>query len=70
MRVKIPYHPVFYLPLAALHLSGLARVAGVLAEIWPLRQGAAIANGVALLFFVLTLLSRVLWGAIKREAVP
>jgi hypothetical protein len=68
MRVKIPYHPVFYLPLAALHLSVLARVAGGLAEIWPLRQGAAIANGVALLVFVLTLLSRVVWGAIKREA--
>jgi hypothetical protein len=68
MRVKIPYHPVFYLPLAALHLSVLARVAGVLAEVWPLRQAAAIANGIALLVFVLTLLSCVLWGAITREA--
>ncbi len=27
MRVKIPYHPVFYLPLVALHLSVLAREA-------------------------------------------
>jgi hypothetical protein len=68
MRVKISYHPVFYLPLVALHLSVLARVAGGLGEIWPLRQGAAIANGVALLLFVLTLLSRVLSGARTREA--
>ena len=68
MRVKISYHPVFYLPLVALHLSVLARVAGGLGEIWPLRRGAAIANGVALLLFVLTLLSRVLSGAMKREA--
>jgi len=68
MRVRIPYHPVFYLPLVALHMSGLARVAGVLGEIWPLRQGAAIANGIALLLFVLTLLSRVLSGAMKRGA--
>jgi len=70
MRVKIPYHPVFYLPLAALHLSVLARVAGVLADVWVLRRGAAIANGIALLLFVLTLLSRVLSGAVKREAAP
>lgn len=70
MRVKIPYHPVFYLPLVALHLSVLARVAGVLAEIWPLRQGAAIANGAALLLFVLTLLGRVLAGAVRREGTP
>ena len=70
MRVRIPYHPVFYLPLAVLHLSVLARVSGVLAEVWPLRQGAAIANGAALLLFVLTVLSRVLWGAIRREAAP
>ncbi len=68
MRVKIPYHPIFYFPLALLHLSVLARVTGVLGEIWPLRQEAAIANGIALLLFVLTLLSRVLWGATKREA--
>ena len=39
-------------------------------EVRALRQGAAIANGIALLLFVLTLLSRVLSGAVKREAVP
>lgn len=70
MRVKIPYHPIFYLPLVALHLSVLARVVGDVSEIWPLRQGAAIANGIALLLFVLTVLSRVLRGAVMREAAP
>jgi len=39
-------------------------------EVRALRQGAAIANGIALLLFVLTLLSRVLSGAVKREAAP
>ncbi|TRZ66440.1 MAG: hypothetical protein D4S02_06860 [Rhodocyclaceae bacterium] len=66
MRVKIPYHPVFYIPLAALHLSLLARVAGDLAGIWPLRQWAGMANAAALLLFVLTLLASVLRGALAR----
>lgn len=44
--------------------------AGVFGEIWPLRQGAGIANTVTLLLFVLTLLSRVLAGAVKREGTP
>jgi hypothetical protein len=70
IHVKIPYHPIFYLPLAVLHLSVLARVAGVLGENWPLRQWSVVANGIALLLFVVTLLSRVLWGATKREAAP
>lgn len=62
MKVRIPYHPAFYLPLVALHLSVAARVAGDLAGIWPLRQAAGIANGAALLVFVLTLLAGVLRG--------
>lgn len=70
MRVKIPYHPVFYLPLGVLHLSVLGRVVGVVGDVWPLRQGAAVANGIALLLFVLTLLSRVLRSALRREAAP
>jgi hypothetical protein len=70
MRVRIPYHPAFYAPLAALHLSVAARVAGDLAGIWPLRQWSGIANAAALLLFVLTLIASVLRGALVREAKP
>jgi len=66
-KVKIPYHPAFYLPLALLHASLLARVAGGLAGNAPLASAAAVANAVALLVFILTLLTRVL-GARKDAA--
>ncbi|MHB1175133.1 MAG: hypothetical protein ACYCZJ_08420 [Sulfuriferula sp.] len=70
MRVKIPYHPVFYLPLAALHLSLLARVAGDILGMWPLRQWSGVANGAALLLFILTLLASALRGVPDKEAKP
>lgn len=63
MRVKIRYHPGFYLPLALLHLSLLARVAADLAGMWQVRQWSGIANAAALLVFVLTLLGSVVRGA-------
>lgn len=68
MRVKIPYHFVFYLPFAALHLSVALRVAGNLADWWTLRQWAGITNAIALLLFVLTLIARVLRDFVVREA--
>lgn len=59
-KVKIPYHPAFYLPLAALHVSLFARVVATLADMPTLRQYAAIANAAALAIFILTLLLSVL----------
>lgn len=70
MKVKIPYHPVFYLPLAALHASLLARVVGDLAGQWALRQGAGLANALALLLFILTIIASVVRGARMREGKP
>ncbi|HRP94726.1 MAG TPA: hypothetical protein PL143_00610 [Rhodocyclaceae bacterium] len=62
MRVKIPYHPVFYLPLLALHGSLALRMAGTLAESFPLRQHGALANAVALLLFIVTMVASVVRG--------
>ncbi|MDD5249801.1 MAG: hypothetical protein PHY45_12485 [Rhodocyclaceae bacterium] len=70
MRVKIPYHWAFYLPVLALHVSLLARAAGVLGGLWPLRQAGGIVNALALLLFILTLLANVLRGALLRPAKP
>lgn len=54
LRRPLPYHPVLWLPLAALHLTLAARVltamAGGLVGAWPF---AALATAVAVLFFVL-----------------
>lgn len=59
-RIKIPYHPVFYLPLAALHASLLLRVAGSLAENFTLRHQGGLVNALALLLFIGSLLGTAL----------
>lgn len=67
-RIRIPYHTVFYLPLIVLHASLLARVVGDLSDTLALSRLASIANAVALLFFILTLLASVVRGL--RRAGP
>lgn len=62
MRVKIPYHPVFYVPLLALHASLVVRIAGTLGESFALRQHGALANALALLLFIVTMLVSVVRG--------
>ena len=66
-NVRIPYHPVFYLPLLALHGSLVARLGGDLLELPALRQSAGIGNAVALLIFLLTMLSSVARGWRGRQ---
>ena len=67
MRVKIPYHPFFYLPLAALQISLAVRVIGNLADSWALRQTGALFNALSLALFILTLLVSVARAALRRE---
>ena len=45
LKVKIPYHPFFYVPLALLHLSLALRVFGGLTENLALRQWGALEIG-------------------------
>lgn len=58
-RIKIPYHPAFYLPLVLLHLSLALRVFGGLSERFALRQHGALLNGLVLLIFIATLVTLV-----------
>ncbi len=67
MRVKIPWHPAFYLPLLILHGSLALRVGGVLGDAFALRREGGLINAVALLLFIGTLLARVLHGARSSE---
>lgn len=62
MHVRIPYLAAFYLPLIALHLSLLARLAGGLGGGFALQQWGAQANAWVLVLFVATLLSSVALG--------
>jgi len=67
MRVKIPYHPLFYIPLLALHLSLILRVAGNLGGNWGWRQSGGLLNALSLALFILTILVSVARGASSRK---
>jgi hypothetical protein len=58
-RLKLPYHPAFYVPLLALHASLLLRILGSLADNFALRQAGGLANAIALLLFIATIVTSV-----------
>jgi hypothetical protein len=62
LRVALPYHGAFYAPLALLHASLVARLAGDALGSPPLARGGAVANALALLAFVATMLAAVARG--------
>ena len=66
-RLRLPYHPVLYLPLAVLQLSLAVRLlAGMLGD-FPLRQQAALGNAAALLLFALMVAGLLLQARLRRE---
>ncbi len=67
MRVKIPYHPFFYFPLAVLHFSVAVRIAGGLSGHAAVQQAGALANAAALLLFVLTIAGSVVRGRLASK---
>ena len=58
-RIKIPYHPALYLPLALLHLTLALRVFGSLTDNFDLRHNAALLNGLVLIVFIATIVTLV-----------
>ncbi|MBI2240515.1 MAG: hypothetical protein HYU59_06880 [Magnetospirillum gryphiswaldense] len=66
LGVRLAYHPVFYLPLALLHLSLGLRLAGDLLDLSGSRQWGGMINALAILLFIVVTLSRVL--AARRQA--
>jgi hypothetical protein len=60
--VKIPYHPAFYLPLLVLHASLLLRVVGGVGGEFVVLRSGGLANAIALLLFIATMLISVLRG--------
>jgi hypothetical protein len=66
-RLRLPYHPVLYLPLVLLQLSLAVRLlAGVLDD-FALRQQAALVNAGALAMFALTVASLLLHASRQRK---
>lgn len=64
-KVKIPYHPAFYVPLIALHGSLVTRIVGDLMQNPHLRSIGGALNAAALLLFVLSTAIAVIRG--KRQ---
>jgi hypothetical protein len=53
-KLKLPYHPALYTPLALLHLSLALRFCAGLLDNFSLRLGAALGNAAALALFALS----------------
>lgn len=62
VKVRMPYHWTFYLPLLALHASLLLRFAGDSLELFSLRSVGGLLNAAALLLFILSTVSSVIRG--------
>ena len=70
LGVRLPYHPLFYLPLAVLHLSVALRVGATLAGLPALRSEGGLLNALALALFVAGTLASVIRGAREPRAAP
>ncbi len=66
LRVNLPYHPSFYLPLALLHASVAIRLAGDAGAGYPWTRVGGLLNAVALVAFIATMLAAVLRGRRSR----
>ena len=62
VRVKMPYHWTFYLPLLVLHMSLLVRLAGDGMALPGIRSIGGLLNAAALVFFILSTISSVIRG--------
>lgn len=62
LRVKLPYSPWFYLPLALLHASVVLRLAGDATASMDVLRAGGIANAVTLAAFVVTMVASVVRG--------
>lgn len=72
MRVKMPYHWTFYLPLLVLHASLLVRLAGDALALPDVRALGGLLNAVALALFVASTVSSVIRGfrGARRSHAP
>ena len=68
LRVAVPYHPTFYLPLALLHLSLVVRLAGDATARFDWTKVGGMLNALALAAFIASTASAVVRG--KRRAKP
>lgn len=69
LRVKVPYHPVFYGPLVLLHLSLAIRLAGGLAGWAEWRSAGGALNALSLAAFIASTIAAVVRGRTTARPV-
>jgi hypothetical protein len=69
-RIRLPYHPFFYVPLALLHATVALRVAADFLVLPQWRAVAGAGNAAAIAVFILTMLSAVLRGRRAGSSPP
>lgn len=67
LRVTVPYHAVFYVPLALLHLSLAVRLTGDATALHEWRSAGGALNALALLAFILNTIAAVIRGRLKTS---
>lgn len=67
LRVAVPYHPTFYVPLALLHASLVVRLAGDAAGQFDWTRTGGMMNAVALAAFVVSTVSAVARGSVGKQ---
>ena len=70
LRVSLPYHPVFYVPLALLHVSLALRLLGDASESFALTRWGALGSALALAAFIAVMASAVLRSRRTRPLRP
>jgi len=68
LRVAVPYHPTFYLPLALLHASLALRIAGDATTQFDWTRVGGLLNALALAAFIASTASAVIRGQRNRSA--
>ncbi len=66
LRVAVPYHPTFYLPLALLHASLAVRLAGDATAQAAWTRAGGLLNAIALAAFIVSTAAAVIRGARRR----
>jgi hypothetical protein len=69
LRIAVPYRPVLYVPLVALHLSLAVRIVGDAFGNGALRAAGGAGNVAAIALFIVTALALTLSGAAGRKVI-
>lgn len=68
LRVAVPYHPLFYVPLTLLHLSLAVRLAGDATGAFEWRSVGGLLNAIALALFILNTVAAVIRGKLRKAS--